>query len=120
MIATACWVLLALLHAPPAAALFSPRLIARLYGSAPGAETMVLLRHRAAMFLGFVLLCLLAAIDEASRPAAAICVGLGVASFPLVWLRGGAPAALRGIAFADLAAIPVLATALADLLVPAS
>ena len=118
MIAAVCWTLLALVHLPPAAGLFSQRQMARLYGGGLAPAALVLMRHRAAMFLGFVILCATAALHEEVRPVAAAVVGLSVAAFPVVWLRGGAPAALRTIAIVDLAALPPLALVAADLFVP--
>lgn len=114
----AAWVLLAALHAVPAAALFAPALIGRLYGVPPGSEVFLLLHHRAALFL-VVVVCLWAALRPETRALAAVAVGLSMVSFLALWAAGGMPASLRAIAVADLLGLPVLAFAAAKAFRPA-
>ena len=76
MISLVCWLVLALVHMPPAAALFSPGLIRTLYGVEPGSETFLLLHHRAALFLSVSLVCGWAALRPEVRPLASVVVGV--------------------------------------------
>ncbi len=50
LIETLCWLVLALIHALPALAFFTPSLITRLYGAEPGSQVFLLMQHRAALF----------------------------------------------------------------------
>lgn len=109
------WVLLALIHAAPASALVSSTALTRLYGVAPDGEVGVLLRHRGAMFLALVALCLGAVASPAARAVAVIAVAISVVGFLAVYLRAGRrPGALRTIARVDLAALVPLTVVLVD------
>ena len=108
MIERICWVVLGLIHAIPALALFKPALISRLYGVDPGTDNFTLLHHRAALFLVVVVVCVWAALRPEVRPLASVAVGISMASFVLIWWLSGMPPALRTIAVADLIGLPVL------------
>ncbi len=101
MIERIAWGLLALVHLPPALALLAPGLITSLYGIDADNPAFLLLRHRAALFLVVLLVCLWAAADPATRRLAAVAATLSMGSFLLLWLGSGAPQALRSIALAD-------------------
>lgn len=105
------WLALGLIHLLPAAALFRPALLRRLYGVEVGSVTFTLLQHRAALFLGIVVICLWAAIRPEVRPVAVVCVGISMGSFLVLWWQAGAPVTLRSIAVADLIGLPVLLAA---------
>jgi hypothetical protein len=110
----ASWVLLALIHAMPALALFRPALLTRLYGVDAGGTTYLLLHHRAALFLGIVVLCLWAAFDSAVRPVAAAVTAVSMVAFLLIYWQGGNPLTLRSIAIADaIGLLPLAVVALA-------
>ncbi|OSZ72417.1 hypothetical protein CAP39_03490 [Sphingomonas sp. IBVSS1] len=109
MIERAAWAVLALIHALPALALFNPGLISRLYGVAPGDGAFLLLHHRAALFLGVLILCLWAAAVPGVRQAASVVVAVSMLSFLWLWQGAGRPAALNSIAIADLIGLPALA-----------
>lgn len=51
------WPLLLLIHLPPAAVLFSPDLLGRMYGVTAGETVGLLLVNRGALFLGIVAAC---------------------------------------------------------------
>lgn len=106
------WGALALIHLPPAAALFRPALLATLYGVEPGGTACLLLQHRAVLFLGIMLLCAWAALDAAVRPAAAVATAASMIGFLGLYWSAGRPAALRTIAVADLVGLVPLALAL--------
>jgi len=57
-----CWLVLAAIHASPAAILFKPGLTETLYGVPPTGATGMLLIHRGASFLAIVAVTLFAAI----------------------------------------------------------
>jgi hypothetical protein len=114
MMVAVCWALLALIHVPPALALFRPALITRLYGVAPGSQTFLLLHHRAALFLVVVILCLWAMLRPEVRGLAAVAVAVSMVSFLLLWRAAGSPMALRSIALTDLIGLlPLAVVALA-------
>lgn len=97
-----CWIALALIHAAPAAAAFSPALVQRLYGVEPAGDLGVLLVHRGALFLGVTLTCLYAAIAPAARRAATIMTAVSVIGFLILYARAGFPdGPLRLIAIVD-------------------
>ena len=107
------WVLLALIHAAPAAVLFVPGAITRLYGVSPGGDVGVLLIHRGALFFAIVALCLFALFDPTARRAASVTVAISVLGFLGVYARAGFPAGpLRSIALVDLVAVAPLAVVL--------
>ena len=105
----ASWGLLALIHVMPALALFQPALLTRLYGVEPGGAAYLLLHHRAALFLGIVVLCVWAALSAPARPVAAVVTGISMIAFLLLYWQAGSPAALRTIAIADLVGLVPLA-----------
>ncbi len=106
----AAWLLLALVHAAPAAVLVSPALIERLYGVAAAGDLGVLITHRGALFLAIVIVCLYAAWEPGARRAASLVVGISVVSFLVIYASAGAPSgSLRVIALADLLALLPLA-----------
>lgn len=106
-----CWWLLAAIHAVPAAALFMPSLVTRLYGVEGGSTVFLLLHHRAALFAVVVVVCVWAALRAEVRPLAVAAVGLSMLSFLLLYALAGQPGALRAIAVADLLGLPFLAWA---------
>ncbi len=107
------WCMLALIHVPPAAVVFSPSLLGRLYNVDAGGDIGVLLIHRGALFLALALLCLFAAFDSNIRRAASLVTAISVLGFLVVYIRAGAPGgALRNIAIGDLVALLPLALVL--------
>lgn len=102
MLTRLSWALLAIVHALPALAFFSPSLLTRLYGVSPGEPAFLLLQHRAALFLGVVIVCIWAAGDPGVRRLAVVVTGVSMASFLLLYFQAGMPPALRTIAIADL------------------
>ena len=109
------WALLALIHAPPAAVLFAPSALPALYGIASDGELAVLLRHRGALFLGLVVLCLWALVDPGTRRAAGGVVGVSVVSFLVLYARAGFPAGpLRKVALVDALGLAPLLVVVVD------
>lgn len=111
MVAAICWGVLGAIHALPALALFRPELIPTLYGVEAGSNAHLLLHHRAALFLVIFIVCAWAIFRPEARPLAAVSVGVSMLSFLVLHWLAGAPAALRGIAAADLLGLPFLAFA---------
>ena len=106
----ACWIVLAAVHASPAAVLFKPALIEALYGMPLTGSSGVLLIHRGALFLAVVAVTLLAAFNPEARRAATLLVGISVIGFLLVYGMAGSPQGqLRTIALVDVAALVPLA-----------
>ena len=105
------WLLLALLHLPPAAALVRPAMLESLYGVPRDGPAFPLFLHRAALFAIVAALCLWAAADPAVRRPASLACTISMLSFLLIYWRTGAPRTLRTIAVADLLFLPVLAWA---------
>lgn len=105
------WVLLALLHIGPAAALFAPRMLTTLYGVAASSDNYALLQHRAALFLVIVVIAFWAAFDPSVRRLSSVAVGISMVGFLFVYWTAGAPPSLRSIAIADVVGLPVLALA---------
>jgi hypothetical protein len=101
------------IHLMPAAPVFVPEALSRLYGIAPGDSTMlVLMRHRAVLLALVGVLCLWASWSAPVRPAALLAAAINVVSFLGFYALYGNPAgALRTIAIADLVALPPLAFA---------
>lgn len=108
MIAAICWAILGLIHLVPAVALFRPAMISALYGVQSGSATFLLLHHRAALFLCVLLICIWAALRPEVRPLASVVVAVSMISFLWLYAAAGQPVALRQIAIADLAGLPVL------------
>ena len=105
------WLLLALLHAPPALALVRPAMIGTLYGVGGDSPAFPLLQHRAALFAAVMLICLWAMADPRVRRLASVACAISMISFLLLYGLAGAPPALATIALADLLFLPVLAFA---------
>jgi hypothetical protein len=103
-----CWALLVLIHITPASMLFRPGAISKLYGSAAEGPLLVLLHHRASLFVIVVIACLWAMADPGARRLAAVVVATSMLSFLAVYWHAGSPAALKSIALADLAGLPFL------------
>ena len=96
------WTALAALHLAPAAVLFAPTLVRRLYGVAPDGDVGILVIHRGALFLAVALAAAWGALDAAVRPLAATLVAVSMVGFLFVYVRAGMPpGALRPIAVAD-------------------
>jgi hypothetical protein len=104
------WGLLALIHLAPAAVLFAPASLRKLYGIEPQGDLGVLLTHRGALFLAVVVLCVFGVLDPAARRAASVAVGISVLGFLVVYVRAGFPqGALRTIALVDtIALVPLI------------
>jgi hypothetical protein len=101
-----CWIALALIHAAPAAAAFSPELVRRLYGVDPSGDLGLLLAHRGALFLAVALTCLYAAISPTARRAATIVTAVSVVGFLILYARASFPTGpLRTIAIGDVVAL---------------
>lgn len=106
----ACWLVLAAVHASPAAVLFRPALIESLYGVLPDGSSGVLLMHRGALFLAVVAVAVFAAFNSEARKAATLVVGISVIGFLLVYGKAGAPKGqLRTIAVVDAVTLAPLA-----------
>lgn len=112
LVVRGAWVALALIHLTPAVPVVRPALLRALYGVEATSDLGVLLRHRAALFLAVVVLCLVALLDAPSRRAASVAVGLSVVSFLGLFLVARAPEALRTIAVVDAVALLPLAVVL--------
>ena len=107
------WALLALIHAMPAAVLFAPSTLRRLYGVEPDGDLGVLMTHRGALFLALVLLSLFAIFEPATRRSAGLAVSVSLTSFLVLYARAGCPAgSLRTIAIVDVVALAPLALVL--------
>lgn len=104
-----CWAALALIHVSPAAVVFAPGLVKRLYGVDGNGALGVLLVHRGALFLAVFAVCLFALFEPSARRAAALVVSISVISFLIIYLQAGLPSGpLRTVAFVDLAALAPL------------
>ena len=99
------WALLAIIHALPAMALFRPALLSQMYGVEAGGTPLLLLHHRAALFLGVFVLCAWSVFAAAPRPAAAVMTAISMLTFLLLYWQSGNPPALRTIATADIIGI---------------
>ena len=100
------WALLALLHVTPAAIVFAPGLVKRLYGVPPGGEIGILLAHRGALFLAVCNTTVYAFVDPDVRRLASLILLVSVVGFLVLYMRAGKPAGeLRKIASADLAGL---------------
>lgn len=105
------WLLLALLHLSPAMALVRPAIIEPLYGVARDSAAFPLVRHRAALFVAIVAICVWAMADPGVRRLASVACAISMLTFLLLYRMAGAPRALRTIALADLLFVPILAFA---------
>ncbi len=111
MIAVICWGVLGLIHLLPAMALFRPSMITTLYGVPSGSAEFLLLQHRAALFLGVLVICVWAAMRPEVRQLASVAVAISMLSFLWLYFAAGQPLVLRQIAVVDLLGLPFLATA---------
>jgi hypothetical protein len=111
MIAAICWAVLGLIHFLPALALARPAMIGTLYGVEAGSTTFLLLQHRAALFLGVLVICVWAGLRPEVRPMASVVVAISMISFLWLFAAAGQPPVLRQIAIADLVGLPFLAMA---------
>ena len=104
------WLLLALVHASPAAVPFRPGLLQTLYGVSPDGPAGLLLTHRGATFLAIVVACVWAAFDPSVRRLCTVIVGIALVGYLLLYARAGLPEGpLRTIATVDaLALAPLL------------
>lgn len=104
------WLLLALVHVMPAAILFVPDLVVRLYGVDPTGPAGLLIIHRGALFLAIVAAALCAMIDPAARRVSSLAVGISIVGFLVIYARAGLPdGPLRLIAMVDAIALLPLA-----------
>ncbi len=112
-IVTTGLVIAAVIHLVPAAGVAGPQMLRRLYGlDAASADLLIMMRHRALLFLilgGFLLV-------AAFRPgwqAPAIVAGLiSAASFiAFAWTAGGYSSSLERVVIADLIAVAALLAA---------
>ncbi len=111
MLERMAWGVLALIHLSPAAALFVPSLITKLYGIPAGSDAFTLLHHRAALFLVIFIGCIWAIFDPDVRRFAVVGTALSMLGFLAIYIMGGQPDALRSIAIADGIGLPFLAYA---------
>ena len=103
------WLLLALVHVSPAAALFRPSLVQTLYGASPEGPTGLLLTHRGATFLAIVVAAVWAAFDPSVRRLTTVVVAIAVLGYLFLYARAGMPEGpLRTIAAADALALAPL------------
>lgn len=108
MIERACWILLALIHLSPFAALLFPSLISNLYGVAADGPSFSLLHHRAALFGVVFIACIWASFDFDVRKLVFVVTALSMLSFLGIYLVYGQPPSLRMIAIADIVGLPAL------------
>lgn len=114
MLVTFAWLVLMLVHTPPALATFSAKLRQRMYGVEEGGPLGVILVHRGVLFLAVAAVCVLAAFIPSARVGAAVVVSISLIGFLAVYLIGGAPKRLRTIALVDTIALAPLALVLFD------
>lgn len=97
------WLILAfVVHGAPAAVLFAPKLIERLYGIEASGDLGVLLVHRGALFFAVLAVAVLAAFDPSARKAASVVVGISMIGYLAVYGLAGFPEGpLRPIALVD-------------------
>ena len=115
------WLILGLVHVPPAAVFFAPALMERVYRIAPGGPADLLLVHRGALFAGVVATAGLATIDGGARRTASLFAATSVIGYLIVYARAGSPSgALQTVARVDLFALAPLAVVLYDAWRPSS
>lgn len=115
------WFLLALVHVSPAAVLFRPDLVQKLYGVPADGATSLLLTHRGATFLGIVVAAVWAAFDPSARRLCTVIVGIAVVGYLILYARAGMPEGpLRTVAAADAFALAPLALVMWSAWRPAS
>lgn len=84
-------------------------MIAQLYGIDAGGTPHLLLHHRAALFLGVLILCVWSIVSATPRPAAVIVTAISMLSFLLLYWQAGSPLSLRMIFISDLVGVVPLA-----------
>jgi hypothetical protein len=115
MLLVVAWIVLTLVHTPPALAAFSPRLRKRLYGVSEDASLGVILTHRGVLFLAVAVACAYAAVDADARRLATIIAAISMLGFLAAYAAAGRPKGqLRAIALIDLIATPALAFVIFD------
>lgn len=101
----AAWLIIALIHTPPALAAFSPQLRKRMYGVDETPALSVMLTHRGVLFLAVALACAFAAFNTNARQVATIVAGVSVFGFLIVYAAANFPKGpLRTIALMDVVA----------------
>ena len=106
----AAWLSLAVIHAAPAATIFAPSMIERLYGLPPTGDLGILIIYRGALFFAVMVACVIAAFHLDSRKLASVVVTISMLSFLYFYARAGLPSGpLRRIAIADMAGLVPLA-----------
>ncbi|NBU84072.1 MAG: hypothetical protein EBS21_05615 [Sphingomonadaceae bacterium] len=112
MMQSISWLILALIHILPALAFFRPATLTKLYSVEQGNPLLLLMRHRAALFLAVFIACLWAVWRPEARQLAAIITAISMLGFLWLYWRAGAPKSLRTIALVDIIGLPFLALAL--------
>lgn len=103
------WAIVAIIHVVPAAVLFAPSLVGRLYAVEADGDVGLLLVHRGALFLAIVAVCAYAIFVPEGRRAASIVAGISILGFLAIYAGAGLPGgSLRTIAIGDLVALPPL------------
>ena len=98
------------MHATPAAVLFSPGLVQKLYGVSGDGDMGIILAHRGALFLAVIAAAGYALVVPSARQTASPVAAISVIGFLIVYARAGMPVGpLRTIALADLIALVPLA-----------
>ncbi|MBL8546524.1 MAG: hypothetical protein JNL81_08665 [Hyphomonadaceae bacterium] len=109
------WLMLALIHTPPALATFLPALRRRMYGVDAGPALDVILAHRGVLFLAVAVVCAYAAYAPEARRAASLVAALSVLGFLALYALARFPnGPLRSIAVADAIAVVPLVGVTAD------
>lgn len=111
MLQRIAWLTLAAVHFMPALAFFRPTSLQALYRIAPDNPLFLLMHHRAALFFGVFVACLIAAFHAPSRPLAAAITAISMLAFLWLYYRAGSPLPLRTIAIVDIIGLPALAYA---------
>jgi hypothetical protein len=100
------WLLLALVHVSPAAVLFRPNLVQKLYGTGSEGAAGLLLTHRGATFLAIVIAAVWAAFDPSVRRLCTVVVAIAILGYLFLYARAGLPEGpLRTIAAVDALAL---------------
>jgi len=104
------WLLVALIHLMPSLSFFAPGLVEKLYGASNEGDVGVLLIHRGALFLGVLVISIIAIFAPDFRKAAVIIAAISMIGFLIVYARAGMPdGPLRKIALVDLVGLLPLA-----------
>jgi hypothetical protein len=111
MMQSISWLILALIHLLPALAFFRPAALNKLYSIEQDNPLLLLIQHRAALFLAVFIACLWAVLRPEARQLAAIVTAISMLGFLWLYWRAGAPKSLRTIALVDIIGLPFLAFA---------